>query len=217
MEYQIVCLDSSKKLEPYAKDLIYRSEQLMAQLVEVLPLADIDLTLCVAGRDEVIPHGIGGYTLSEHRVEIFFDTQRADLQDCIERDYASVLVHEMHHAARLHVQKVDGSNLASAVVREGLACHFEQTMTGVVPSLFNQLLDQNWRELYGRMQPDLYSPSFDLDYYLHGSQPEEMPRYAAYWVGYNIVLAYLQTNQLSESQLVGVDDDVLIHFANELL
>ena len=46
---------------------------------------------------------------------------------------------------------------------------------------------------------------------------EAMPRYAAYWVGYNIVLAYLQTNRLNESQLVGVDEDVLVRFASELL
>ncbi|ASP39529.1 hypothetical protein CHH28_12965 [Bacterioplanes sanyensis] len=217
MEYQIHCLDAAKKLAPYADDLMQRSQRIMDQLVEVLPLSPMDFSLCPASHAETIPHGIGGYALSEHRVEIFFDTQRDDLLDCIERDYASVLVHEMHHAARIGVSAPQPDTLASAVVREGLACHFEQTMTGVVPSLFNALWDQDWRVLYQRMQPELHAPSYDMGLYLLGSQPDVFPRYAAYWVGYNIVQEYLQTGQLSELELVGVDSKVLIDFANGLL
>ncbi len=217
MEYKITCLDATKTLAPYAEDLIQRSHRVLADMCEALPLTDIDLTLCTAGKDLNLPHGIGGFAAAANRVEIIFDTTRQDLQDCIERDLVPVLVHELHHAARMSEGAAGDDRLANTLAMEGLACHFEYSMTGIAPSLFNELWDQDWRGMYRRMQPELYSTSYDRDYYLLGSQPQDFPRYAAYWVGYNIVKAYLETHDVSERELVGIEAKALIDFANTLV
>ncbi len=148
---------------------------------------------------------MGGYALSEHRVELLVDCSRSDIDEVIETELLEVLAHELHHALRLSIHMPTGT-LLQQLIMEGLACHFEHSVTNGKPSsLFKDLANYDWRFGLEKMSHLLETTDFSLDKLFLGSHPKEFPKYAGYWIGYNLVAEYARANNATEVEMVGLN------------
>lgn len=205
MTIKVTFLNSSGKLSKYTDLLNQGIDKTLTRVGEFFELSEIDITVSPFQKGEESPSGLGGYALSEHRVELLIDCNRDDMDRVIEAELMEVLAHELHHCLRMsfHVPSV---TLSQQLVMEGLACHFEHTVTnGKQSSLFKDLQDYDWRRGLKKMSHLLDVRDFSLDKLFLGSHPEEYPKYAGYWIGFNLVSEYLKTHQTKEVDIVGLD------------
>lgn len=146
--------------------------------------------------------------LSSHRVELLLDCSRDDIREVIESELLAVLAHEIHHSLRMK-QGAPSLTLAEQLIMEGLACHFEYTITdGKQSSLFTEFHDYDWLELLAKMTFLLHESDFPFSKIFLGLHPEEFPKYAGYWVGYNLVSRYAARCKVTDINLVTLPAEV---------
>lgn len=204
MTANITVLNSSGKLSEYTSLLEDTIGSALNRISEFFELSSIDITVSPFQKGEESPSGLGGYALSEHRVELLVDCSRSDIDEVIETELLEVLAHELHHALRLSFHMPTGT-LLQQLIMEGLACHFEHSVTNGKPSsLFKDLADYDWRFGLEQMRHLLETTDFSLDKLFLGSHPQEFPKYAGYWIGYNLVAEYAGANNANDVEMVGL-------------
>lgn len=115
------------------------------------------------------------------------DANHPNLRSSIENEFPAVLVHEMHHCARLAAIPV-ADTLGECFVIEGLACQFETEVTGLtLPSFIPADVDRKCRDYLAMSLPILNSSDFDFDQWFLGKSPEEMPKYTGFAPGFGLV------------------------------
>ncbi|MCZ6362916.1 DUF2268 domain-containing putative Zn-dependent protease [Vibrio parahaemolyticus] len=205
MTANITVLNSSGKLSEYSSLLENTIGSALNRISEFFELSSIDITVSPFQKGEESPSGLGGYALSEHRVELLVDCSRSDIDEVIETELLEVLAHELHHALRLSFHMPTGT-LLQQLIMEGLACHFEHSVTNGKPSsLFKDLANYDWRFGLEQMHHLLETTDFSLDKLFLGSHPKEFPKYAGYWIGYNLVAEYARANNATEVEMVGLN------------
>ncbi|MFM5615872.1 DUF2268 domain-containing putative Zn-dependent protease [Aeromonas veronii] len=139
-----------------------------------------------------------------YRIELQLDLERPDIKEVIITELPAVLAHEVHHIVQKK-NKVEAETLAENLIFEGLACYFEQRFNGgTLPSLFKASHHHDWQSLLAEMTPHLSSKQFNyLDFfYCRDNRP--FPKYAGYWVGFNLVANYLAKSGLNEIEVMGL-------------
>lgn len=205
MTVNVTLLNSSGKLSKHSCLLEEVIEGGLARVSEFFELSAIDITVSPFQKGEESPSGLGGYALSEHRVELLVDCSRDDIDKVIKSELLEVLAHEIHHSVRLGFHMPTGT-LAQQLIMEGLACHFEHTISSGKPSsLFKDLANYDWRNGLKQISHLLDSTDFSLDKLFLGSQPKEFPKYAGYWIGFNLVAEYAKTHNATDADMVGLE------------
>lgn len=205
MTINISMLNATGKLD---ENLVFLGEQVNRSLEIIkfyIDIPDLDITVSPYSKEKVSPFGIGGFAFNAHRVEIFLDCDREDLESVIKRELTAVLGHEINHAIRKgHGHK--SITLLDNLIMEGLACHFEMILNkGKVSSMFEGMLDCDWIDLFESMKPSMMSASFPFEEMFLGTNLKKYPRYAGYWVGYNIVVDYVKKQEISAAKLVDIE------------
>src|SRR5690606_28476349 len=99
----------------------------------------------------------------------------------------AVLGHEMHHCVR-SIYFPNPLTLWECIATEGLATHFERQMNGgIEPSLFKSFPELDWRELLDAARPLRDERAFSFHDWFLGGNPEKMPKYAGYFIGFKAV------------------------------
>ncbi|PVZ71601.1 DUF2268 domain-containing putative Zn-dependent protease [Pelagibaculum spongiae] len=198
----ISILNSTGRFSREVRDSIALvAQQSLALIGEHFDLSDVDITFSPFYSDPA-PSGIGGYALSPFRLEILIDCNREDIVEAINKELRSVLAHEVHHCMRMAVVGSENS-LADNIITEGLACYFERNFNGgVVSSLFNDMSELNWQDIYRKMKPEINSESFNFNLYFLGADVAQYAKYAGYWVGYNLVKRLAEERGLDDSELM---------------
>ena len=75
---------------------------------------------------------------------------------------------------------------------------------GKIPSLFKGIKDVCWKGLYNKMEPKLNSNDFSFEKYFLYDGNTDLPKYAGYWVGFNLVADYLSYSGISEVEALGL-------------
>ncbi len=211
MAANITILNSSGKLSKYSDFLEEVIRRALLKIGEFFELSGIDITVSPFQKGEESPSGLGGYALSEHRVELLVDCSRDDICEVIETELLEVLAHELHHALRLSFHMPTGT-LSQQLIMEGLACHFENIVTNGKPSsLFKELVNYDWRGGLGQMSHLLDTTDFSLDKLFLGSHPNEFPKYAGYWIGYNLVAEYARNSKATEADMIKLDACIFLN------
>lgn len=118
-----------------------------------------------------------------------------------------MLSHEIHHSIRMGLG-VPSVTLSQELITEGLACHFEHTVTGgKQSSLFEKLQDYDWQQSLAKMSSLLNGKDHCFNKFFLGTHPEEFPKYAGYWIGFNLVSQYIQKNKATDSDIVGLESE----------
>jgi len=203
----ISMLNATGKLNKYILLIEDKIQYSLSKIRHYFEIDCIDITVTPFHRGDESPSGIGGYSLNPHRVELLLDCNRNDLDKVIDNELLSVLAHEMHHSIRIRLG-IPSETLAQQIITEGMACHFEHVVTdGKIPSLFDNLKGHDWKALLVQMRPLLNKKNQPVNKYFLGSDPDEFPKYAGYWVGFNLVSQYVEKYRISEIELAGMDSD----------
>ncbi|HFQ5259072.1 TPA: DUF2268 domain-containing putative Zn-dependent protease, partial [Vibrio vulnificus] len=203
-------LDATGKLAQYKEFLISQIDMALETISSYIEIHDLDITVSPFSKEKVSPFGIGGFALSAHRVELFLDVRRDDIEAVVKKELTAVLGHEINHALRKSYGHKNAT-LLDNLVMEGLACHFEGVLNGgELSSMFVDIQHEDWGPLYEKMKPHLESTSFPFEQMFLGTKLDEYPRYAGYWVGYNLVTQYLRNENSSISDVVALDSSSFI-------
>jgi hypothetical protein len=203
----ISILNATGKLNGYTSLIENEILHSLGKIRDYFKIECVDITVTPFYKGEESPSGIGGYSLSPHRVELLLDCDRNDLDKVIENELAAVLAHEIHHSIRIGLG-IPTETLGQQIITEGMACHFELSVTdGKIPSLFNNMKDQDWQGLLEQMSPSLHEKNQSVNRYFLGSEPDKFPKYAGYWVGFNLVSRYVEKYKTSEIELAGMDSE----------
>ena len=189
-------------IEPSTTDLATRINQL-------LQIPRLDICISPLMDDRKPECGIAGYSFNPARLELVIDSVRDDIKRVLQQELAPVLAHEMHHCARAAYCK--DVTLADHMITEGLACHFEKHFNGgKVPGIFNNLAPHGWRDLFHMAEPVLQKSEFSFEKWFLGSDPANIPKYAGYWIGYNLVADYLVNRNIAESSLLQIQGSSIL-------
>ncbi|MGL4250245.1 MAG: DUF2268 domain-containing putative Zn-dependent protease, partial [Aeromonas sp.] len=174
------------------------------KLNALFDLSQLDVTFSPFAEGDAPDSGIGGWAINMYRIELQLDLERPDIKEVIITELPAVLAHEVHHIVQKK-NKVEAETLAENLIFEGLACYFEQRFNGgTLPSLFKASQHHDWQALLAEMTPHLSSKQFNFLDFFYCRDNRPFPKYAGYWVGFNLVANYLAKNGLNEIEVMGL-------------
>ncbi|MBB3965833.1 DUF2268 domain-containing putative Zn-dependent protease [Rhizobium metallidurans] len=141
--------------------------------------------------DETIPElGFGGSCFRRGLVTINLDPGAPGFEDRLAQGvFGRTLAHELHHAMRWDACGY-GFSLGEALVSEGLADIFSETVTGVsAPPWASASINGSWPALLNQAE---HNQDYDHAAWFYGTG--ELPRWAGYTIGYRLVRLYGQAN-----------------------
>ena len=202
-------LDANRKLARHTSQLLTIAPLAARKAAELLNADGIDVSISPFKPGDAPASGIGGYSFSPYRIELLLDSEREDLSEVIARELPAVLGHEMHHCVR-SLSNPNPLTLGECITTEGLATHFELQMNGgELPSLFNSFPDVHWRELLEKAQPLLEEKVFSFTDWFLGTDPERLPKYTGYLIGFKAVSHYKISKQYSDLEMMNLTADEL--------
>lgn len=168
-------------------------------------LGPTDLKIIIEeDKGQAIPEtGIGGSTPDSHTIFVYLDPENLNLQQNLEREVRSTVTHEYHHAVRNRSIDWQTDTLLGAMITEGLADHFDLEVNGGEPRPWSiALLDDQLEESERKTEPFYENRNFDWGLWFFGSQPDQVPRWAGYALGFKLVGDYLTKTGEKASALV---------------
>lgn len=196
MSIKISILSASKGVRPYATQLRTIADSAAASVKKLLPIKDVDIVFYEnpgATIDEL--GGIGGFTPNAHTIFVSLDPRHPNFAHALQYELFFMLVHEFHHTIRWQ-KGVKDDTLLEALIFEGLADHFAMEVTGrKKPSLYsNALTSAQKRTFLKKASKEWNKPTYNHQVWFYGATPKVIPRWAGYTLGYDLVVAYLQTH-----------------------
>ncbi len=197
MSIVLYILLGSGRLVPYYDQIKNISDEAITKVKKQLPLDNVDIVIC-DNPEGVIPEiGIGGFTLNEHLIFISLDPQFSDFQQTIDKELKRALVHELHHVPRWQsLGDLIDDTLFGALITEGLADHFDMEINNLNnPKLWGVALNKKQlAEVTIKAQKEFDNKNYNHSKWFFGSDKENIPEWAGYTLGFNIVADYLKKN-----------------------
>jgi len=142
--------------------------------------------------------GIGGNTPRRGCMTITLDPDNRHFPVSLEAGaFTRMLAHEFHHCLRVAAIGW-AATLAYALVSEGLADHFDREMNGGDGQIWDHALHApQWPWVLRQAEDALPAPGYDHARWFFGEaagQPDGIPRWAGYTIGYRLVGAYLDAH-----------------------
>lgn len=171
---------------------------------KLLGLTDINV-ICISDASMVIPEiGTGGYTPSRHLTYLYIDPE----SNIDENEIYNTLCHELHHAKR-YDDIGYGKTLLDSMIFEGLAVAFEEEISGKGAFMPSQLLvRKDTSVLLRKIRHKLDHEDFEHFRWFIYDNPEELPRWTGYEVGYYLIRQYLQLHPNKKASELVLDASV---------
>lgn len=209
MSIEMHILDANGKLKDCESLLAIVLPEAAMRAAKLLNADGIDISVSPFKPGEAPDSGIGGYSFSPYRAELLLDSEREDIGEVIRNELPAVLGHEMHHCVRSKHFK-NSLTLWECITTEGLATHFERQMNGGnEPSLFRNFPDYDWRELLDAARPLRDEKVFCFHDWFLGGNPERLPKYAGYFIGYKAVSVYQSRGNHSDFDMLKITPEEL--------
>ena len=198
-------LDAMEEIPAQLKDEIMRElEAANDRIALLIQLDRLDIVVApeVWGTSA---WGIRGYPNGSGRITITLGPGSPRLHDPERSDrILATLAHEMHHVARLR-SGVETYTLGGRLVSEGLAQCFEEEAGARTPFYAVALDDGTLTKMAERARPLLSSSDYNHDAWMFGRTGDpQWPRHAGYSLEYALVKSWLETNELTATDAVGV-------------
>lgn len=207
MKLHLHFLEAEGSLAPWHDALQNQANSVAARIGEIVPpqfhRQAIDVVIQYLP-DETIPElGIGGACFRRGLATISLDPDRADFEDHLAQGvFSGTLAHELHHAMRWGACGY-GISLGDALVSEGLADIFSETVTGVsAPPWSNALAHDDWSVVLAHAEDEKDDLDYDHAAWFFGTG--RLPRWAGYSIGYRLARLYGRLNP--ESAQTGMID-----------
>ncbi|PKA41553.1 DUF2268 domain-containing protein [Rhizobium sullae] len=207
MKLNLHFLEAEGSLAPWRNAIRAQANSVAARIRAVVPpefhQRSFDIVIQYLP-DEVIPElGFGGSCFRRGLVTINLDPKTADLEaHLVQGVFRRMLAHELHHAMRWGACGY-GLSLGEALVSEGLADAFSETITGLsAPPWSSALRDGGWCDLLDQAEREQDRQDYDHAAWFFGTG--ELPRWAGYTIGYRLARLYGQANP--EAAAIGMID-----------
>lgn len=159
----------------------------------LMPVDKVSIIVTAHGRGVIRELCIGGSANSLTDVRISIDPNSPFVATSIQFEPFPLLAHELHHTMR-HRTVGYGSVLFRAMISEGLADHFAMEVAGVAPPIWSIAVQGDELETWlARASGEWLRASYNHDVWFFGAGPE-IPRWAGYSLGFELVRRYLATN-----------------------
>lgn len=214
MSINIHILSTSKEVESCSDQLKSIAEDTILLVKKFLPINNVDMVFYNnpgATISEI--GGIGAFTPNTNTIFVSLDPSHPEFKKVLKDELTFTLAHELHHTIRWQ-KKVEGDTLLEAMVFEGLADHFAIEVTGRrKPSPWSYVLTPDQKDLFLKKAVDEWcKPTYDNSLWFFGSNPDIIPRWTGYTLGYDIVGSYLRTNpDMSASKLASADASLFLN------
>ena len=184
-------LNASGALDLVAKLIEDECAKSLKKIADKLPISGVDVVV-YDNPQRVIPEvGIGGYSPSAHLVFISLDAKSSTLTKIIREQFKRTLAHELHHCIRGRNPGY-GKTLLEALVSEGLADHFDLEVNGTSPQPWCTALRKEDIVMFSkRAEREYTAKDYNHRAWFFGSNIKEIPRWAGYALGYDLVKKYL--------------------------
>lgn len=187
---------------PQLQDLLNAAA---SRVIRFLPVTQLDVVTYAS--DAVIPElGVNGFAEGPHLLHIKVDPRSPQLAQNVGTAVPALFAHEVHHCIRERSVGY-GRTLRTALISEGLACHFEAEATGQAPFYATALAPEQIAAMVERMQPVLDARWYNHAAWFFGSFAESIPRHCGYSVGYALVGDYLARCHTTASKSVSTPVD----------
>ncbi len=192
-------LDADGALRAWTGRIREAFESSLSVVARRLPVGAVDVVV-YNDADNVVPElGMSGFCTSPRRLYLPLDVDHADLAIHFESRFQGFLAHELHHCARRRIAGY-ADTLAQALVTEGLACCFEEELTGGSTPIYATRVGgaelERVREL---ARPVLGQPLAGWGEWFFGDDEPRIPRHAGYSLGYAVVSRWLARTGASAS------------------
>lgn len=174
------------ELVPELQDVLHTA---LSRHSQRLGLSGVDVAVRVLpwGLPET---GVHGYAPTAHYVEMTLSPQNPNFAAHWHSEVPATLAHELHHCRRWKTVGY-GQSFLEVLVSEGLAQHHEKEERGGRPAPYS-VLSQDLAPLWERARPLLERTDYGHEAWFFGSEAENLPRWAGYALGYDLVSRYLQ-------------------------
>lgn len=184
-------MNAAQKLTPQqAEDIREILQAALEKHARQLEVNGVDVALHITpwGLPET---GIYGYAPLGHYVELTVNPDNPNFAACWRTELPATLAHELHHAKRWQGAGY-GQTMLEVLVSEGLAQHYEKAERGKPPPY--ALPPANLPELWQQAAPLLNSTDFGYEAWFFGSEAQNLPRWAGYALGFELVRRYFAVN-----------------------
>lgn len=176
---------SAKKI---TEDAIQQTKQRMPLREHAIQLRQVNTP-----RDAIYNHGHSGLTNeSGKEITIRLYPKFRDTQNLLKIELPRSVSHELHHSTRFQLLGYT-HGLKEAVIREGLAVHFETEVWGGTPSTWATALDKDQISFYlNKLMDEIRSnnETYEHEKWFYGSS--NYPRWTGYALGYYLIAEYLK-------------------------
>lgn len=202
------CVEAARKA---GVDLERLTRHALNRVTTLLPDISTRLFVDVDSEGAIPETGIGGYTDPiSGVVSISLDITERDVAESLRVWLPAELAHELDHTARIQVGPGYGSTLIDEMVTEGMADAFSLQSFSEIPRIpwDHALTKGQERTVWARARRHL-GQNVDHAEWFFGSG--ELPRWAGYTIGFDIVSGYLQRHpNATAADLVTLSADTIL-------
>jgi len=211
MSLQTHILTSSVGVKKYKKEIELAVANVVNSIEKILPIGDIDVVFYDNPEFTIRELGIGGFTPIANTVFIYFDPRNPNLEKSIKKDIEYTIAHEINHAIRFRTP-IEKETLLEAAISEGLADHFAVQITGSEAAEWTRSLsEEKEKEMLERMRVEWDNVPYDHNSWFYGSETKDIPRWAAYTIGFNLVKRYLESHsEIKASDIISSDASLFV-------
>lgn len=191
MPVELHILNAAGKLASYRSRLSDAFDATVGRVQSLLPVRDVDVVMQALTAWAMPETGISGYSPAADLAFIYLDPANGHFDASLATEVPAMLAHELFHCARWGGPGY-GSNLADALVSEGLALHFEAAFRDAPPFYATGVEPEQLDELLRRARPELQSTDYNHVEWFYGSPSSVMRRHAGYALAFYIVGGALQ-------------------------
>lgn len=202
MTLRIHLLDAGRALQPWTEQIEKLIDDGLAAVRAHFELVDPDVIAYPS--DQVIPElGVNGFAESGHLLHLKLDPANSNFAGQHTSAIPTLLAHEVHHCMRERSVGY-GRTLAQALISEGLACAFEEQITGRIPRYANALNPAQLEEWRQKASSHLHAPSYDHASWFFGNPRAGIPRDCGYSLGFHQVRNFLRRTGQTAAGAVSV-------------
>lgn len=202
MTHRLHILNASGMLSKYENLIQEVFESTSLTVVNILNLENVD-TVVRSLPEYTIPEiGIGGFTPYDGSVIYISLDPKKKIKKI---ELIMQFVHEYYHCARFKVLKNYTSTLGNDIVNEGLACLFEEEITGEKPIYCTQ--EYTKKEVDEATQLFL-DQNYDRSKWMFGKKG--VSRWFVYSYGYDICKRYITSKNLKSSDIYGIESSMIL-------
>lgn len=200
-----------EKLRPVIEEALQKAIKITSE--KIPPLENIEILFTGDGFKHYtsMEDHVSGHTVNSSTIIVYADDKATNKN--IATSLFNTINHELNHAlrwqylARNHPDKLFSTGLFEDLIFEGLAVAYEEENAETL-DYFTEQISKRRKDInisvLNKIRESFNSNNYDYEkLFFTGNKEENIPRWAAYGLGYYLVKKYMKNTEKKASELVG--------------